>query len=131
MAKTNQKSLETIGEISRAFYESLVLRFRYHLKQFEAFVNKKVEILHIVGGGINNRLFCQWISDALGIPVIAGPVETTSVGNLLMQLKAAGEINDITEGRKISLDSSKMSYYEPADGSVWDDAYERYIRAIL
>jgi rhamnulokinase len=129
--KTNQKQLNNIGEFSRVFYESLVLRFRYHFIKFEEFTGKKIDVLHIVGGGIKNRLFCQWISDALKIPVIAGPVETTSVGNLLMQLKAAGEISNITQGRKISLDSSEISYYEPGIPGIWDDAYTRYLKVII
>ncbi len=128
--KTYQKQLNNIGEFSRVFYESLVLRFKYHFIKFEEFTGKKIDILHIVGGGIKNRLFCQWISDALKIPVIAGPVETTSVGNLLMQLKAAGEISNIIQGRKISLDSSQISYYEPENPGVWDDAYGKYLKVI-
>ncbi|MBM3705035.1 MAG: rhamnulokinase, partial [Actinobacteria bacterium] len=91
----------------------------------------KVEVYHIVGGGTNNKLFCQWISDAFGVQVIAGPVETTSVGNLLMQLKASGDITDIAQGRKISYDSSKLSFYEPKDCSVWDDAYGRCLDTVF
>jgi sugar (pentulose or hexulose) kinase len=128
--KTGQKELRDIGEFSRVFYESLVLRIKYHFIKFQDFTEKKIDILHAVGGGIKNTLFCKWISDALQVPVITGPVETTAVGNLLMQLKAAGEIDDIRQGRKISLDSSHVSYYEPDNTEVWDQAFEKYLKII-
>jgi len=127
-AKTGQKLPESIGEISRSFYESLVLRFKYHMLKFERFTGKKLDILHVVGGGIKNRLFCQWISNALGIAIIAGPVETTSVGNLIMQLKANGEIDDLNQGRQISLGASDIAFYEPQDTQTWTEAYEKYLR---
>jgi hypothetical protein len=63
--------------------------------------------------------------------VIAGPVETTSVGNLLMQLKAAGEIGNIMQGRQISLDSSEISLYEPDNTDIWGEAFDRYLKTIL
>ncbi len=130
-SRTGQDQLKNIGEFARVFYESLVLRFKYHFLKFEEFTGKRIEILHIVGGGIKNKMFCQWISDALKVPVIAGPVETTSVGNLLMQLKAAGEIDNITQGRKISLDSSDIAYYEPGNTMAWDEAFDKYLNIIL
>lgn len=123
---------EGIGEISRCFYESLVLKIRYNTEQLEKLTGKKIELMQLVGGGTNNKLMCQWVSDALGIPIAAGPTETTAIGNLIMQLKGTGEIKDVNEGRQICLNSFDILRYEPnmKDKSNWDLAYEKYLKLI-
>jgi len=128
--KTNQEVPSDIGEISRCIYESIVLKFRYYILILEKLTGKKIELLHIVGGGIKNKLICKWMADATGKPLKAGPTETTSMGNLIMQLKAAGEINNLEEGRQISQNSSEIEYLAPEDIQSWDVAYERYLKLI-
>lgn len=128
--KTGQAVPESIGEISRCVYESLVLKFRYYVSLLEKFSGKKIELFHIVGGGIKNNLICKWMADATGIPVKAGPAETTSLGNVIMQLKAAGEISNLDEGRQISKNSSEVDYYIPENKEIWDVAYERYLKVL-
>ena len=125
-----QKIPNSMGDIARCFYESLTLKFRYNLELLEEMSGHPLKLLHIVGGGVQNKMLCQWIADAKGIPVIAGPTETTSMGNLIMQLKADREVESLKEGREISLRSSKIDQYEPGDKKYWDSAYEKYIRLL-
>ena len=119
--KTAQALPEGAGGISRMLYENLVFKVRLKLEQLESVNNKKIEHIHIVGGGSRNRLLCQWLSDATGLTVDSGPAETTSIGNLLMQLKASGDIKTLQEGREISFNSSDIEHFKP---KLWKDIWE-------
>jgi rhamnulokinase len=127
---TGQKTLSSIGEIARCIFESLALRFRYDLEKLKCFSGKDIELLHLIGGGTENILLCQWTADSTGKQVIAGPAETTSQGNLLFQLISSGEIRDIMEGRQISLDSSKVTNYHPKNTGLWDEAFQKYVKIL-
>ncbi len=129
-ARTKQKKPEDIAEVTRCIYESMVLRFKFDLDLIAELGGTEVDLIHLIGGGAKNPLVCQWTSNLTGIPVAAGPVETTSMGNLLMQLKASGEIKSIEEGREISFNSSNILIYEPRDRNRWKEAFDDYVQIV-
>ena len=86
-----------------------------------------IEVLHIIGGGSLNGYLNQFTANALGVEVLAGPQEGTAIGNIMLQAKAAGDVSDIWEMRKIIADSISMKAFHPTDKELWDKAYERYL----
>src|SRR5690606_15720457 len=82
--------------------------------------------LHIVGGGINNTLLCQWTANAIGKPVWAGPAEASSIGNLAVQWIAQGAFADIWEARHVIRESFPVTEYIPSEIERWEEAYERF-----
>ncbi|MDD3520288.1 MAG: rhamnulokinase [Actinomycetota bacterium] len=127
--KKGQDMPSDIGSVARCFYESIVLKIRFNVSKLENLTGKKIELMQLVGGGTNNRLLCQWIADALGVHVAAGPTETTAVGNLIMQMKGSGEIKNVEEGRQLCIRSTDVKRYEPfsSEKIKWDTAYEKYL----
>lgn len=119
-----------MGEVARCVYDSLVLAIKYCGLAIERITGKKLELLHVVGGGSKSSVLCQWIADAIGVHVKAGPAETTSVGNLLMQMKGLGHIASLQAGRQIAARSADTKDYYPAKGGGWDDLFERYMKAV-
>ena len=100
------------------------------LMDLEKITGKKIGAMHMVGGGTKDVLLCQWMADATGLPVYAGPTETTSVGNLLMQLLAAGEIKSLDEGRQIALKSASIKNYAPTNTGYWNRIYEDFVKVL-
>ncbi|WP_123040982.1 rhamnulokinase [Cohnella candidum] len=125
--ETGQPVPRIQGEFVRCILESLALRYREALEQAERLTGRSFGGLHMVGGGIQNRLLCQWTADALGRPVWAGPVEASAIGNMLVQLIAQGSCANLREARRLSAESFPVDTYEPsADTSRWDQAYEKF-----
>lgn len=124
--KTGQKVPETKGEIVRCIAESLAFRYRATIEGMEAVNGKKYNTVHIVGGGIKDKMICRFTANATKRVVEAGPVEATSIGNVLVQAMAAGAISSIEEGRKIVKNSFDIAKYEPQDSEVWDAAYAKW-----
>ena len=124
---TNQSAPETIGELNRTIIESLALECAKSVKEISTMLPEKIEAIHAVGGGTQSKILCQFIANATKIPVIAGPVEATSIGNALMQYVALGKIDSLEDARKVVENSFDLVRYEPADAEAWDKAYEKYI----
>ncbi|NWG14038.1 MAG: rhamnulokinase [Acidobacteria bacterium] len=115
-----------IASTARSVFESLALKYRFVLERLEELVGRRLETIHIVGGGSQNRLLCQFTADATGRSVTAGPVEATAAGNALMQLMALGEIHSLQEGRELVRRSFTTELYEPRDTARWNEAYQRF-----
>ncbi|NLG38023.1 MAG: rhamnulokinase [Clostridiales bacterium] len=125
--ETGQSVPETRGEIVRCVLESLALRYRWCMERLERLSGQSLDRLHIVGGGIQNRLLCQLSASAIGRPVIAGPIEATAIGNILMQAAADGELSGLAEIRETVRRSFAPETYHPNDKPAWDAAYERFL----
>lgn len=124
--QTGQTAPETIGEIVRCILESLTLKYRYVLELTERLSEQEFGGLHMVGGGIQNTLLCQWSANAIGKPVWAGPSEGSAIGNLVVQWIAHGEFADIWEARRAIRDSFPITTYEPNDLEAWEHAYKKF-----
>lgn len=124
--RTGQPVPQSRGEIIRAALEGLALKYRFVADRLERVAGRRLETIHMVGGGINNRLLCQMAASASGRRVIAGPSEATAIGNVLMQAMAMGEIGTLSELRGVVRNSFETETYEPHDAQAWDDACERF-----
>ena len=120
--KTDQPVPERKGQIIRCIYESLALRYAQVWDRLVSYTENTPEAIHIVGGGCQDKLLNQFTANALGVPVLASPVEATGLGNIMAQLMADGSITSLTEGREIVANSSLVDRYEPEDSEAWKNA---------
>ncbi len=125
--RTGQASLGDEGEIVRCILESLALKYRWVSEKLELVGGKPIDVIHIVGGGAQNRMLCQFTANATGAPVVAGPTEATAVGNIMVQAFATGLVDSISDAREIINRSFEVVTYEPGDLERWDSAYERFL----
>ncbi len=124
--RTAQPLPEDRGGIIRCILESLALKYQLTLEQLRELSGHRIETLHIIGGGTQNHLLCQFTSEATGIPVVAGPIEATAIGNILMQARARGDLSSLAEGREIVRRSFPLTTYEPEKTTIWEDNYPRF-----
>ena len=124
--KTGQTVPETPGDVIRCAAQSLAFKIAMSVDGMEETLGRKINKIHMVGGGIKDSMVCQFTANASGRTVIAGPVEATSTGNAVMQLIALGKLKDITEARRIIKNSFPVKVYEPQDGADWAAAYEKF-----
>ena len=124
-ADTNQTVPQTKGEIVRVVLECMALKYLWVLERLEELSRKHYEPIHIIGGGTKNRLLNQFTADCTQRKVIAGPVEATAIGNILLQAIALGHLASLSEARALIRSSFAPEVYEPNSIAGWDEAYAR------
>ena len=126
---------ETPGVMTRVILDSLALRYRWTLEKLGELQQCTFDQLYVVGGGSQNQLLCQLTADACGVPVVAGPVEATAIGNAALQAVALGDLPSLAAARALIRAAFAVQVYEPTVTSVsraaWDDAYARFQQIIL
>ena len=106
------------------------MKFRQVLGMCEELIGGRLETIHIVCGGTQNKQLCQAAADACGRRVVTGPVEATATGNIMMQAVAAGDVGSIAEAREVIRNSFEVEEYQPRETAAWDEAYERFLGVV-
>jgi rhamnulokinase len=117
----------------RCILDSLALAYRRTIAQAQQLSGREVDVIHVVGGGARNSLLCQLTADACGLPVVAGPVEATALGNVLIQARTLGAVEGtLADLRRQLHDTQELRSYEPRpDEKAWRDAEQRVHRQAL
>lgn len=127
-SRTGQAAPTDDSVLYRAALEGLALRYRICLEMLESLVEHRIDTIHIVGGGSLNEFLCQMTADACDRTVVAGPVEATAVGNLLMQMIGIGRLTSIEEARELVRASFETKRYQPQDPAAWTEPAERFAK---
>jgi rhamnulokinase len=129
--ETGQLAPQTPGQFARCILESLALSYRTALDEIEELTGRSIAQLHIVGGGSQSALLNQFAANATRRVVVAGPVEATAAGNVLIQAIALGQIDSHQALRQIVRDSFPLESYLPRDEANWQEAYRRFTQLKL
>ena len=124
--ETGQFAPETPGAVVRCALESLALLYARRLREAESLTGRRIQRLHVVGGGSRNDLLNQFTANACGVEVLAGPVEATALGNVLVQAIALGDLPDLAAAREAVGASMDVTCFQPAESQAWAAAAERF-----
>ena len=124
---TGQPAPETVPDVCRCIFESLAMRYKQAFGYLKEMAPFDIHTLHIIGGGTQNILLNQLTANATGVPVVTGPIECTTIGNVMLQAKAAGIVDDIQAMRRLIAQSVTTDTYTPKDEALWDEQYQRYL----
>ncbi|HEU0291253.1 MAG TPA: rhamnulokinase family protein [Anaerolineales bacterium] len=127
---SGQSIPQTKGEIIRVALESLALKYRQTLAHVEELSGKRLDPIHIIGGGTKNRLLNQFTADCTGRTVVTGPVEATAIGNVLMQAIGLGHLGSLSEARALVRASFEVEEYQPSPHDDWDAAYSKFLKLL-
>ena len=128
--KTGQHVPQGYAEICRCIFDSLALRYRQVFEYLKEMAGFPIEVLHIIGGGSLNNYLNQFTSNSCGVKVLAGPQEGTALGNIMVQAKAAGEVADLWDMRRVIANSLELKEFNPTDREEWNKAYEKYLEIL-
>ncbi|HEX2916070.1 MAG TPA: rhamnulokinase family protein [Chloroflexia bacterium] len=128
--RTGQPVPNSPGALIRCCLESLALKYRVVINQLESLLGYGIETIRVVGGGSQNEALCQYTADACQREVVAGPVEATALGNIMLQAIATGQLQDVAAGRKALQSSVTLKSYVPAANVEWPKALERFERLL-
>ena len=103
------------------------MKYRLTFDMLKDCTGKDYPCIHVIGGGVKDGLLCQMTASSCGVPVKAGPIEATVLGNIAVQLIAGGCIKDVAEARRIIANSESLKVYEPQDADKWTSAYKKYL----
>jgi rhamnulokinase len=116
-----------VGALIRCILESLALKYRWVIESIEGILGRRLSPVVVLGGGARNGLLNQFTADALQRPVVAGPVEATALGNLVVQMISRGELGSLAEARALIRASAPLVVYEPRAEAAWDEGYARLL----
>ena len=122
LRQTGQETLSDKGEIVRSVLEGLAMKYCDVVDMIESLSQRKIDAVHIVGGGIKNEILCQFTANSLNKKVLTGPIEATALGNIMLQAIAAGKIRNIAHGRELVRNSTPIKEYLPKDAAMWQKA---------
>ncbi|MDO4475208.1 MAG: rhamnulokinase family protein [Lachnospiraceae bacterium] len=121
---------DSVGELIRCIYETVALKFRWIIETMEKITGNQVKDIHMMGGGCQSTMLCQYTANACGRPVIAGPVEATAIGNIAVQMLANGMAASIDEASSRLQSAYEPVTYEPEDIQAWEVRYQEFLAAI-
>lgn len=125
--KSGQPVPASNAAMARCVLESIALKYRLTLERLRRISVCPINRIHVIGGGTQNRLLCRFTAEATGLPVYAGPVEATAIGNLLVQAMAAGRVTSLEHLRSIVRSSCCVDEYSPRDPDAWAPAHQRFL----
>lgn len=128
LAEREERSPIDQPAVAKLILDSLALRYASVLRSIETLTNRKIIGVQIVGGGSQNDYLNQATADATGLPVLAGPVEATVIGNALIQAIASGRFASLAEARAHVAQNVRLKEFTPRPLPAWEEASRRYAK---
>ncbi len=124
LSGTSQPLPATKGQTALCILESLAMTYRYYTENLEKLLGRRIDVIHLIGGGVKDVNLCRFTASVTGRKVTAGPVEATAMGNIAVQLIALGVVRDVSEARGLSDD---LKVYTPENPELWEEKYRKYL----